>query len=269
MQEKIEMLKRFISRFNRVIIAFSGGVDSATLSAFCKDIVEVLAVTVRSKTNPSREIEKAIRISKEIGIKHRFLDVDIFQVENFAENSELRCYYCKKFIIKKLENLAIKENYDAIFEGTNASDLLSYRPGYRAVLECKIAFSPWAKFGITKEEVRSLARSMGLSFYNDPPLSCLATRIPYGSKITPEKLEMIDLAENFVIKFAGVENVRVRCIEDFAVIEVEKDEVRKVLDKREIIKNSLLKTGFKKIFVNPEGYRMGVIARNFENFIEL
>lgn len=269
MFEKIEKVKRFVSKFEKVILAFSGGVDSATLAAICKDVVDVLAVTIKADNIPSREIEKAKRISREIGIKHKFLDLDIFQEKNFFENSKLRCYYCKKFMIENLKSLAIDEGCNAILEGTNASDLEEDRPGYKAVVESGIAFSPWAIFGVKKDEIRSFARSLGFSFYKDPPLSCLATRIPYGKLITPKQLKMIDLAENAVIEFSKVGNVRVRCLDEFAIVEVEKDEIEKILNKKESIKSYLLNIGFKKVFVNLEGYKRGVINEDFSKFIEI
>lgn len=269
-QKKLEELKRFLSNFEGAVVAFSGGVDSATLAAICKEVIDdVLAVTVRSAKSPTREIENARRVSGEIRVDHKFLDVDIFSVKGFTENSELRCYYCKKFLIKLISEFAITRNYRVVFDGTNASDLLEDRPGYRAIVECDMAFSPWADFGMTKDEIRAVAKSMGFSFYNAPSLACLATRIPYGVRITVKALKMIDDAENSVIRIANVLNARVRNLYGFAVVEVEKGDIEKVLEKGNEIRDALLKIGFKKVFINPQGYKSGVFVKNVENMLEL
>ncbi|MDW7990249.1 MAG: ATP-dependent sacrificial sulfur transferase LarE [Archaeoglobaceae archaeon] len=270
LEEKLREMKDFLSHFNSAIVAFSGGVDSATLAALCKEVIKkVLAITVRSEVSPSREIEKALIAAEEIGVKHRFIDLDILKVEGFSENSEMRCYYCKKFLIKALVDIAIAEKYDVVLEGTNASDLKGHRPGYRAVVECDIAFSPWADFGIKKEEIRSIARSMGFSFYNSPSLACLASRIPFGVRITRENLRMIDEAENAVIRIARVGMVRVRNIDGFAVVEVEKDEISHILEKKEKIKDFLLKIGFKDVFINPNGYKTGVFVSKIQEMLKI
>lgn len=269
LERKLAKLKEFLSSFESAAIAFSGGVDSATLSAICKNVIdEVLLVTVSSAATPSREIEHAKKVAKEIGADHEFIDVDILSAEGFAENSEIRCYYCKKFLMRKILDFARANGYQVVFEGTNADDLRMNRPGYRAVVECNV-FSPWTVVGVTKSEIREIARSMGFSFYNTPSLACLATRIPYGVRISVEKLKMVDKAENFVIRVAKVENVRVRYLNGFAVVEVEKGEIPKVLEKKEEIKNFLTELGYLGVFVNPNGYKTGVFVKSFEGLLRI
>lgn len=270
LEEKLGSLKGFLSRFESAVIAFSGGVDSATLSALSKKVIDdVLAVTIKSANIPSREIEWAKKIAKEIGIEHRFLDFDIFSVSGFVENSELRCYYCKKSFISAIVDFALSKGYEAVFEGTNASDLNEHRPGYRAIKEFSKVFSPWADFGIKKEEIRAIARLMGFSFYKNPPLACLATRVPFGVRITPEILRIVDEAENTVIRVANVENVRVRNLEGNAVVEVESSEIPKILEKRDEIKKFLIGIGFQEVFVNPKGYRSGVFVKKFDDLVRI
>lgn len=269
-QKKLEKMKGFLSNFSSAVVAFSGGVDSSTLTAVCKEVINnTLAVTVKSEMSPSREIENSARIAKEIGVKHQFLELDIFSVEGFIKNSEMRCYYCKKFILDALTKFAISEGYEVVFEGTNASDLNGHRPGYKAILECDMVFSPWVDFGIKKEEIREIAKLMGFSFYNAPSIACLASRIPFGVKIRPEMLKAVDKAENVVIEIANVENVRVRNINGFAVVEVESQEIPKLLAKRDKIRESLLRIGFRDVFVNPEGYKSGIIVKDLDKLLSL
>lgn len=267
---KLENLRNFLSSFENAVVAFSGGVDSATLSAICKEVIsDVLAVTICSTATPSREIEGAKKVAKEIGVTHKFINVDILSVQGFVDNSEMRCYYCKKFLMKTISDFASTNGYEVVFEGTNASDLQTHRPGYRAIVEREKVFSPWAKFGVTKEEIRTIAKSMGFSFYNAPSLACLATRIPFGVRISMEKLKMIDEAENSVIGIADVRSVRVRYLDGFAVVEVEKNEISKVFEKKEEIKSALIKLGFKGVFINPQGYRSGVFVKKIDDLLEI
>ncbi len=250
------MIRDFLKKFDRVVIAFSGGVDSATLAALCKDYVDVLAVTVVSQITPSREIREAERVAREIGVRHEKITIDMLTPE-FRMNTLERCYICKKRILSTLLEFARKKGYDAVFEGTNASDLQKHRPGYRAVKEIDGVYSPWAELGVTKDEIRRIAREMGFSFNDKPSLACLATRIPYGEEIDEEKLRMIDLAENAIIKIAGVEQVRVRYYSKVGVIEVESDEIQKISDKASEIREALKNIGFKAILLDLEGYRSG------------
>ncbi|MEM0351356.1 MAG: ATP-dependent sacrificial sulfur transferase LarE, partial [Archaeoglobaceae archaeon] len=233
------------------------------------EIENVLAVTIKAENIPSREIENAKKVAKEIGLKHVFLEFDIFKNKDFLENSENRCYYCKKSMICAMTEIAKEKGYEVIFEGTNGSDLQEHRPGYKAVLDSGIAFSPWACFGIKKEEIRAIAKDYGFSFYNSPSLSCLATRIPFKMRITLEMLRRIDKAENLVIKIAKVRNVRVRVIKNLAVVEVERDEIWKVMEFKEVIKDSLLSIGFEKVFINPDGYKSGIFASDLKKLLPL
>ncbi len=261
-KEKLEKMKAFIGEFDHVIVAFSGGVDSSTLAAVCKKVLNenVLAVTIRSQNIPSREIRDAEEVAREIGVAHEFIDIDVLSVDDFRKNSEQRCYYCKKHILSALVMLAEERNFDAVFEGTNASDLGEHRPGYRAVEELEKVYSPWAEFGITKDEIKMIARYMGFSFYDKPSLACLATRIPFGVEINEKALRMIDRAEDAVVEIAKVRQARVRNLNGVAVIEVGSDEVHKVLPVALEIKEKLMEIGFRSVLLDLEGYRTGKIS---------
>jgi len=255
--EKLKRMKEFLDDFKSVVVAFSGGVDSSTLAAVCKDAgLKTLAVTVISQNSPTREIKDAKKIADEIGVKHEFINMDILTPE-FRENTSERCYFCRRRVLSALVSLAESRGYEVVLEGTNASDLSGHRPGYRAVEEIDRVFSPWAKFGITKDEIRSIAKSMGFSFYDKPSLACLATRIPFGIEIDEQKMKMVDEAENSVIEIAGVRQVRVRNYDGVAVVEVGEDEINKLLEKATKVRDRLKEIGFKSILIDLDGYRTG------------
>jgi uncharacterized protein len=260
---KYEALKRFIEEKGKdgVVIAFSGGVDSSTLAAVSHSILRdrVVAVTAESPTYTAEELEEAKKVAKEIGIRLIVVETDELSNENFSKNPENRCYYCKKALLERLQKVAKELGFKAVFEGTNFSDLTDHRPGFRAVKEMKNVYSPWVDTRFTKEEIRALARKMGLSVQNKPPLACLASRIPYYERITAEKLNRIGKAEQIIRKITGAQQLRVRDHNGLARIEVGRDE-RKLLCNVEIldkIAGDLKRLGFKYVTVDLEGYRTG------------
>jgi uncharacterized protein len=259
---KLKKLEKFISGFDRIIVAFSGGVDSSTLAGLASELVDVLAVTVISPTTPSREVGEAKRIAEELNLKHRFYRLNELEDENFVRNTEDRCYFCKKMVLTSLKNIAESEGHEAVFEGTNASELQGHRPGYRAVIELDGVYSPWAIFGFSKDEIREIAKKRGYSFWNKPSVACLSSRIPFNTPIDEKSLKMVDEAENYVIKIAGVRQVRVRKIGRRAVIEVGENEIEKLLNKDIIEKTvrKLKELGFEAVMLDLEGYKTGKLG---------
>ncbi|MEM2864841.1 MAG: ATP-dependent sacrificial sulfur transferase LarE [Candidatus Bathyarchaeia archaeon] len=270
LDEKYEGLRRFIEEKGRwgVVIAFSGGVDSSTLAAVCRDVLgeRAVAVTAKSPTYPPEEVEEARNVAGEIGIRHCFVETDELSNEDFARNPEDRCYHCKKELLKRLKDFAEGLGFKAVFEGTNLSDLSGHRPGYRAVREMEGVFSPWVENEFTKEEIRILARRLGLSVHDKPALACLASRIPFGERITRERLDRVGRAEQLIKRISGVKQVRVRDHNGLARIEVGRDERSllsnvKVMDE---IAGKLKGMGFKFVTLDLEGYRTGSMLAALE-----
>jgi uncharacterized protein len=238
-----------------VIIALSGGLDSSTLAALCKKLLgdKAIAVTVASELQPEEEIEGARRVAEEIGIRHILIEMSLLK-EEVARNGPDRCYHCKKAMFRRIRELAEELGVREIFDGTNASD--SGRPGIGALRELGIR-SPWAELGFRKEEIREIARNLGLSVSEKAPQSCLATRIPFGERITEERLMRIWRAEKLIRELTGVKILRVRDHGGIARIEVGRDELASILDSPKIdaIVRGLKGLGFRYVTLDLEGYR--------------
>jgi uncharacterized protein len=269
--KKLGELKRYIKEKgkNGVVIAFSGGVDSSTLAAVSHSVLgeKVVAVTAESPTYTPEELEEAKNVAKEIGIKLYVVETDELSNENFTKNPENRCYYCKKELLERLKKVANELGFKAVFEGTNFSDLNEHRPGFKAVQEIQDGYSPWADNRFTKEEIRAIAKKIGLSVQNKPPLACLASRIPYNERITAEKLKRIGKAEQTIKNLTGVLQLRVRDHNGLARIEVGKGERKLfsnvvILDK---IAADLKAIGFRYVTIDLEGYRTGSMLLTLDN----
>jgi len=253
-----ELVER-IKKMESVLVAFSGGLDSSTVAALAYRALgdRALAVTINSPLLPQGELEEAVRVAQLIGIRHRIVEFNELELPGFSDNPQDRCYICKKARFVLLKKLASREGFRAILDGTTKSDLSDYRPGMRAAIEEGVR-SPLLEAGLSKSEVRELAKFLGLPNYDKPPSSCLATRIPYGQRITPEKLRKIDLAEGVVKERLKASLVRVRLHgDDVARIEVSPRERRlffseEVLD---LIVSEFKRLGFRVIALDLEGYR--------------
>jgi len=268
--EKYDRLRKFIlSKGEKgAVVAFSGGVDSSTLVAVCRRLLgdTVVAVTAVSPLYPPEEVEEAVRVAREIGVKHILIESNELSDENFVRNPEDRCYYCKKNLLRTLKKVAGELGFGVVFEGTSFSDLRGHRPGWRAVVEEGV-YSPWVEARFMKEDIRKLARMIGLFVHDKPSMACLASRIPFNERITVERVVRIGRAEATVKRTAGVKQVRVRDHNGLARIEVDESEMEKLLDTKLLrrIAEELKRLGFKYVTLDLEGYREGSMLLMLKN----
>ena len=259
LQQKRERLKAVLSDMGSVAVAFSAGVDSTFLLKVTHDVLgdRAVAVTASTAAFPERERNAAAAFCEAEGIRLLSVSIDVFAVKGFSDNPPDRCYLCKKAIFSRLLQTAQESGVSVLVEGTNADDTGDYRPGMRAVCELGVR-SPLFEVGLTKSEIRTLSREMGLPTWQKPALACLATRIPYGEAITPQKLRLIDGAE---LKLAelGFRQYRVRLHGDAARIEVLPDELVRFADPalRDAVSAALHQLGFRYVSLDLDGYRTG------------
>ena len=254
---KLDNLRKRLLELENVAIAYSGGVDSNFLLKVAKDTLKdkVIAVTLHAMMHSDREIEESKNYAKEFGVNHIVVNVDNFKDEKFIENNSDRCYHCKKEVFKVVKEIAAKHNIKYVLDGTNLDDLSDFRPGLKALEELNI-ISPLKECGLTKDDIRQLSKDMELNTHNKPAFACLATRIPYGTKITKELLKKIEKSEEYLI---SVRFKQLRAHNDIARIEVGKDEIHKFFNEDLLNKTNkkLKEIGFKYVTLDMAGYEMG------------
>lgn len=258
LQDKLNRLGRVISAYKSVVVAFSGGQDSAFLLKICALTLpadKILAVTAVSDTYPAGELAKAKILAKHIGVRLKIIRTRELNNKKFTANSIARCYFCKQELFSKLIDLAKQNKLDFVLEASSLSDKLDYRPGNIAKQELKIK-SPLIQAGFNKEDIRRLSKKLGLSSWNKPSLACLASRIPYGVKITTKLLKRIDQAETYLNNL-GFKQVRLRHHNNLCRIEVDKSDIRRLLGYRHLIVKRLKHLGYDYITADLEGYRTG------------
>ncbi|MDH3610938.1 MAG: ATP-dependent sacrificial sulfur transferase LarE [Nitrosopumilus sp.] len=259
---KLKNLIEWFEDKNGVLIALSGGVDSALVAyaAYQKLGSFALAVTADYKTLSQDELTTAKQVCSEIGITQILLDYDELENKEFVKNDSKRCFYCRQELGIRLKNLANQRKIDLIVDGTNLDDLGDYRPGIEALKQNGIR-SPLVENNFTKNEIRETAKSVGLSVYDKPSNSCLASRIPWGQRITSERLLRIEYGEKIVKQTTKLDQVRVRDLQGMAKLEVEKEKIPLLKDVAifEEISKKLKLIGFSQVIIDPEGYRPGKI----------
>ncbi len=264
--EKYKRLKEILRSYKKAAVAFSGGVDSTFLAKVCHDELgeNCAAVTLVSSMNPKSEMKAAGEIAKKIGVRHYILKDSLLE-EAVSMNTPERCYHCKKIEFSKIKKKASGLGIDIVLDGSNQDDLSDYRPGLRALRETGIK-SPLREAGLTKDEIRLLSKKLGLPTWNKPAFACLASRIPYGERITGEKLERVEKAEDFLRKLGFIQ-FRVRSHQDMARIEISPGERVKMLDINlmDRVSKKLKSFGFVYVAMELEGYSMGSLNRVIQN----
>ena len=265
LNKKYEMLKEYFKQLGSVAIAFSSGVDSTFMLKVAHDVLgdNAVAVTARSHSFPAREKNEAADFCKKEGIEHIFIDSEELNIPGFKQNPKNRCYLCKHELFEEIIEVAKQHGLTYVCEGSNLDDNGDYRPGLQAIAELGVK-SPLRECNLWKSEIRAISKELGLSTWKKQSFACLASRFVYGETITIEKLDMVDKAEQLLIDM-GFEQVRVR-IHSFgngetsgtiARIEVNPDEITKLVLNRETIVSEFKKIGFNYVSMDLQGYRTG------------
>lgn len=259
MQNKLNILKNHIRQMESIAVAFSGGVDSSLLLKVAHEMLKekTIAVTARSLTYPEREFLEAVDFARKIGIKHVIITSEELDIEGFSDNPVNRCYLCKQELFSKIMEVARENGIKYVVDGSNMDDIGDYRPGMQALKELGV-ISPLKEAGMGKDDIRTLSKEMGLPAWDKPAFACLSSRFPYGHKITREKLQSVDKAEQYLIDL-GFKQVRVRHHGDTARIEVSAHERGKFFDASlmDKIYETFRQLGFVYVTLDLKGYRTG------------
>jgi len=256
---KLETLRRLIAERGSLLVAYSGGLDSSFLAKVASDILgeRALCVILDHDGLPRSELYHALDLSESLGLNCLQVRISLLGRPDVSENPADRCYHCKKEFCRHLLEIAAREHIAAVADGANLSDLQDFRPGIKACDEAGI-WHPLIEAGITKQDIRDISRNLGLPFWDRPSSACLASRLPHGERITPEKLMRIEKAEDFLASLGlGSGPVRVRSHGDIARIEAEVKEMSGLLALREVIVDRLKSLGFRYVTMDLEGFRSG------------
>lgn len=262
LEQKLHHLRQILAAMDSVLVAYSGGIDSTVVLKVAYDQLgdSVVGVTAISPTFPAIELEFATRVAKEIGAPHELVETDQLMIPAFTENDANRCFHCKTDLYQLLGTLRETRASAVIVDGTNLDDLGDDRPGIKAAREWGVR-SPLVEAGLSKADIRTLAKNFGLSNWDKPAAACLSSRIPRGITITREKLSRVELAEE-VLLTEGFRHCRVRDHGEIARIEVSQDELIRILEgeRGTRISRRVKELGFRFVTIDLEGYRPGGVS---------
>jgi uncharacterized protein len=260
LETKTQKLKEIFQSMRKVLVAYSGGVDSTLLLKVASDTLgkdNVLAVTALSPLYPERELAAVEKLVQTLGARHHLIESNELEIDGFSKNPPNRCYYCKKKLFEELLHLAAEKSIPFIVEGSTLDDEKDHRPGRQAIQELGIR-SPLREAGFAKTEVRELSKLLELPTWDKPSFACLASRFPYGEEITAKELRMVDEAEDFLFGL-GFKQVRVRHYQTLARIEILQEEMDRLMEKslRDTVVGRLKAIGYKYITLDLQGFRSG------------
>ena len=259
MPSKLKKLQNTLQNLGSVLIAFSGGVDSTFLLKVAKDTLKdkVFAVIAESPTYPESEVRFALEMCETLGVRRSVIQTDEFSNDNFVNNPKERCYHCKTELFSKLKQIAEQKKIPYVIDGSNYDDKSDYRPGNQAKQELGVR-SPLLEAGFRKQDIRDASKAMGLPTWDKPSYACLASRIPYGTKITKEILSKIEAGEQYLHSL-GFDQSRVRHHDNIVRIEVDKNSLSQIMneDLMNKISKKFEQLGYTYVTLDLKGYRTG------------
>ena len=258
LQQKLSRLKKIIKNYGSCLIAFSGGVDSVFLLKIASSVLpldKILAVTATSPIYPKEELLFSKKIARSFGVRHKIIVTSELRNRKFFSNKVKRCYYCKEMLFSKLQDMAKESKLNFVLDASNLSDRSDFRPGNIAKIKLNVR-SPLQEAKLTKQDLRNLSKTLRLVTWDKPSFACLASRIPYGIKITSAVLSRINQAEKY-IRGLGIRQVRLRHYGQTCRIETEVKDMAILVSKRNQLVDKLKKLGYNYVTVDLEGYRTG------------